>query len=250
VNSVTKKPPKYHTEKTLLRVMETCGKGIEGKDEDSEEMMQAILSGFSIGTPATRAETIKKLKDIGYLKTKGKNLMCTELGRNLVETFPVKELFDLEYTGRLEKTLSDIEKGKFAKSEFIKLITDFTIQSVELIKKDDAALSRFKVEIPKDSENIGPCPVCGNPVIEGEKSFGCSNWKNGCKYTIWKDDRYIASFGKKISKEMVELLLKNGKVGFRNLKSKKGNTFSAYFKYEKNEESGYFNWKIEFIDNK
>ncbi|NOW93134.1 type IA DNA topoisomerase [Clostridium beijerinckii] len=250
VNSVTKKPPKYHTEKTLLRVMETCGKGIEGKDEDSEEMMQAILSGFSIGTPATRAETIKKLKDIGYLKTKGKNLMCTELGRNLVETFPVKELFDLEYTGKLEKTLSDIEKGKFAKSEFIKLITDFTIQSVELIKKDDAALSRFKVEIPKDSENIGQCPVCGNPVIEGEKSFGCSNWKNGCKYTIWKDDRYIASFGKKISKEMVELLLKNGKVGFRNLKSKKGNTFSAYFKYEKNEESGYFNWKIEFIDNK
>lgn len=119
-----------------------------------------------------------------------------------------------------------------------------------MIKKDDAALSRFKVEIPKDSENIGPCPVCGNPVIEGEKSFGCSNWKNGCKYTIWKDDRYIASFGKKISKEMVELLLKNGKVGFRNLKSKKGNTFSAYFKYEKNEESGYFNWKIEFIDNK
>lgn len=201
--------------------METCGKGIEGKDEDSEEMMQAILSGFSIGTPATRAETIKKLKDIGYLKTKGKNLMCTELGRNLVETFPVKELFDLEYTGRLEKTLSDIEKGKFAKSEFIKLITDFTIQSVELIKKDDAALSRFKVEIPKDSENIGPCPVCGNPVIEGEKSFGCSNWKNGCKYTIWKDDRYIASFGKKISKEMVELLLKNGKVGLEILRVKK-----------------------------
>lgn len=92
VNSVTKKPPKYHTEKTLLRVMETCGKGIEGKDEDSEEMMQAILSGFSIGTPATRAETIKKLKDIGYLKTKGKNLMCTELGRNLVENFSGKRI--------------------------------------------------------------------------------------------------------------------------------------------------------------
>lgn len=248
VSAVTKKPPKYHTEKTLLRVMETCGKGVEDKEEDSDEMMQAILSGYSIGTPATRAETIKKLKDIGYLRTKGKNLMCTELGRNLVETFPVKDLLDLEYTGRLEKTLSDIEKGKFAKSDFMKLIIDFTVKSVETIKKDEGALSRFKVEIPKDIESIGPCPVCGNPVVEGEKSFGCSNWKNGCKYTIWKDDKYIASFGKKISKEMVELLLKNGKVGFRNLKSKKGNTFSAYFKYEKNEETGYFNWKIEFID--
>lgn len=249
VNAVTKKPPKYHTEKTLLRVMETCGKGIEGK-EDSEEMMQAILSGYSIGTPATRAETIKKLKDIGYLKTKGKNLMCTDLGRNLVEIFPVKDLLDLEYTGRLEKTLSDIEKGKFDKSDFMKLIIDFTIKSVDSIKKDDGALSRFKVEIPKDIECLGPCPVCGNPVVEGEKSFGCSNWKNGCKFTIWKDDKYIKSFGKNVSKEMIELLLKNGKVGFRNLKSKKGNTFSAYFKYEKNEQTGYFNWNIEFIDNK
>ena len=249
INTVTKKPPKYHTEKTLLRVMETCGKGVEGK-EDSEEMMNAILSGFSIGTPATRAETIKKLKDIGYLKTKGKSLMCSELGRNIVEIFPVKELLDLEYTGRLEKTLSDIEKGKFAKSDFMKLIEEFTIKSVELIKNDTGALSRFKVDIPEDIENLGPCPVCGNPVVEGEKSFGCSNWKNGCKYAIWKDDKYINSFGKKVSKEMVEILLKNGKVGFRNLKSKKGNTFSAYFRYEKNEETGYFNWKIEFIDNR
>lgn len=246
VNSVTKKPPKYHTEKTLLRVMETCGKGVEGK-EDSEEMMNAILSGFSIGTPATRAETIKKLKDIGYLKTKGKSLMCTELGRNIVEIFPVKDLLDLEYTGRLEKTLSDIEKGKFKKSDFMNLIIDFTIASVDAIKNDTGALSRFKVEIPKDIESLGVCPICGNAVIEGENSFGCINWKNGCRYTIWKDDKYIASFGKKVSKEMVQLLLRNGKVGFRNLKSKKGNTFSAYFKYEKNEENGYFNWKIEFI---
>ncbi len=95
VNKVTKKPPKYHTEKTLLRVMETCGKSFkEEKDENSDdesnsdEMMQAILSGFSIGTPATRAETIKKLKDIGYIKTKGKSLTTTELGRTIVEIFP------------------------------------------------------------------------------------------------------------------------------------------------------------------
>ena len=68
-------------------------------------MMMAILSGFSIGTPATRAETIKKLKDAGYIKAKGKSLSCTDLGKILVETFPARELFDLEYTGRLEKTL-------------------------------------------------------------------------------------------------------------------------------------------------
>ena len=257
VNKVTKKPPKYHTEKTLLRVMETCGKSFktdkDDKDENqddetnTEEMMNAILSGFSIGTPATRAETIKKLKDIGYIAYKGKSLITTELGRTIVETFPAKELLDLEYTGKLEKTLSDIEKGKYKKADFLNIIYDFTIQSVDKIKNDNSLLHKFKVEVPEGVEAVGKCPVCGNAIIEGEKGFGCTNWKNGCRYTIWKDDKYIASFGKTVSKEMVKILLEKGKVGFRNLKSKKGNTFSAYFKYEINEETGYFNWKIEFI---
>ena len=256
VNKVTKKPPKHHTEKTLLRVMETCGKGFkdgkEDKDEDdetkSEEMMKAILSGFSIGTPATIAETIKKLKDIGYIQTKGKSLIATELGRTIVEIFPAKELLDLEYTGRLEKTLSDIEKGKFKKEDFLNLIYSFTNESVEKIKNDTSLLHKFKVEVPEGAEEIGKCPVCGNPVIEGEKGFGCTNWKNGCKYTIWKNDKFIEAMGKKVTKEMVELLLKNGKVGFRNLKSRKGTYFSAYLRYEKDEKSGYYNWKMEFIN--
>ena len=255
VNKVTKKPPKYHTEKTLLRVMETCGKSFkEEKDENSDdesnsdEMMQAILSGFSIGTPATRAETIKRLKDIGYIKTKGKSLTTTELGRTIVEIFPAKELLDLEYTGRLEKTLSDIEKGKFKKEDFLNLIFDFTRSSVEKIKNDTSMLSKFKVEKPEGAEEIGKCPVCGNAIIEGEKGFGCTNWKNGCKFTIWKNDKFIEAMGKKVTKEMVALLLKNGKVGFRNLKSKKGTFFSAYLRYEKDDKTGYYNWKMEFIN--
>ena len=255
VNKVTKKPPKYHTEKTLLRVMETCGKSFKDDKDDSsddesnsEEMMKAILSGFSIGTPATRAETIKKLKDIGYIKTKGKSLTTTELGRTIVEIFPAKELLDLEYTGRLEKTLSDIEKGKFKKEDFLNLIYDFTRSSVEKIKNDSSMLHKFKVEKPEGVEEIGKCPVCGNSIIEGEKGYGCVNWKNGCKYTIWKNDKFIESLGKKVTKEMVQLLLKNGKVGFRNLKSKKGTLFSAYLRYEKDQKTGYYNWKFEFIN--
>lgn len=247
VNTVTKKPPKLHNEKTLLRVMETCGKSFKD-EEDSPEMMQAILSGFSIGTPATRAETIKKLKDTGYIKSKGKSLTCTDLGKTLVEIFPVKELLDLQYTGRLEKTLSDIEKGKFKKDDFLSMIKAFTVEAVEDIKKDTAMLKSFKVELPEGTESIGKCPVCGNDIIEGEKGFGCTNWKNGCKYTIWKNDKFIESMGKKVTKEMVKLLLKNGKVGFRNLKSKKGTLFSAYLRYEKDEKTGYYNWKMEFIN--
>ncbi len=247
VNAVTKKPPKLHTEKTLLRVMETCGKSFKD-EEDSEEMMASILSGFSIGTPATRAETIKRLKDIGYIKSKGKSLTTTELGRTIVEIFPVKELFDLEYTGRLEKTLSDIEKGKFNKDEFLKMIEDFTKKAIDDIKKDTSMLKNFKVKLPEGSESVGKCPICGNDVVEGEKAFGCVNWKNGCKFSIWKDDKFINSLGKKVTKEMVEILLKNGKVGFRNLRSKKGTTFSAYLKYEKDEKTGYYIWKFEFIN--
>ena len=247
VNTVTKKPPKLHNEKTLLRVMETCGKSFKD-EEDSPEMMQAILSGFSIGTPATRAETIKKLKDTGYIKSKGKSLTCTDLGKTLVEIFPVKELLDLQYTGRLEKTLSDIEKGKFKKDDFLSMIKAFTVEAVEDIKKDTAMLKNFKVELPEGTESIGKCPVCGNDIIEGEKGFGCTNWKNGCKYTIWKNDKFIESMGKKVTKEMVKLLLKNGKVGFRNLKSKKVTLFSAYLRYEKDEKTGYYNWKMEFIN--
>lgn len=242
INAVTRKPPKLHTEKTLLKIMETCGKAFKG-EEDSEEMMASILSGFSIGTPATRAETIKKLKDAGYITAKGKSLTCTELGKKLVEYFPVKELFDLEYTGRLEKTLSDIEKGKFQKEMFLDMIKKFTSEAVGTIKQDESGFGRPSFS----KESVGKCPLCGSDIIETERAFGCSGWKKGCKYTLWKNDKYIAALGKQVTRQMVELLLKNGKVGFKNLKSKKGTTFAAYLFYEKNEETGYFNWRMEFI---
>ena len=144
--------------------------------------------------------------------------------------------------------IEDIEKGKFKKEDFLKLIFDFTTNSVEKIKNDTSMLHKFKVEKPEGAEEVGKCPVCGNAIIEGEKGFGCTNWKNGCKFTIWKNDKFIESMGKKVTKEMVQLLLKNGKVGFRNLKSKKGTLFSAYLRYEKDEKTGYYNWKFEFIN--
>lgn len=243
VEEVERKPPKPHTEKTLLKVMETCGKKFGS--EDSEEMMMAILSGFSIGTPATRAETIKKLKDAGYIVAKGKSLRCTELGKGLVETFPVKDLFDLEYTGRLEKTLSDIERKKHTRQEFLSMIKSCVIRWVDQIKEDTTFGGWAAADLHK--EPAGRCPECGKPVIESPKAFGCSGWKEGCKFTIWKNDRLITSLGKKVSYEMVKILLEHGKVGFRNCVSKKGNKFDAYFYYEKNKDTGRYEWRLEFI---
>lgn len=246
ITSHTTKPPKHHTEKTLLRVMETAGKGHD--EEDSEEMMAAILSGFSIGTPATRAETIKKLKDVGYIEMKNKNLLCTDLGRRLVETFPIKELFDLEFTGRLEKTLSDIEKQKFTKENFLNFIFEFTAKAVDTIKNEkDVIIHEVSVQ-KKPADILGKCPCCGHGVIEGQKGYGCSNWKNGCKFVIWKNDKFLASMKKKPTKTMVKSLLKNGCALVKGLTSKKGNKFDAILRYEKNPDNDYFSWNMEFAN--
>lgn len=240
------KPPKHHTEKTLLKVMETCGKG-QG-DEESEEMMASILSGYSIGTPATRAETIKKLKDIGYIEAQNKSLICSELGKNLVETFPVKELFDLEFTGRLEKTLSDIEKQKFTKENFLNLIFEFTTSAVNTIKSEKDIIINEVTYEKKSIDALGKCPACNQgSIIEGQKGFGCNNWKNGCKFVIWKNDKFLAALKKKPSKTMVKMILKNGTATVKGLTSKKGNKFDAKLRYEKNPDNEYYSWKMEFL---
>ncbi|MEE3961872.1 MULTISPECIES: type IA DNA topoisomerase [Bacillus cereus group] len=241
VTSHVTKPPKHHTEKTLLRVMETCG-----KNYDEEE---AVLSGFSIGTPATRAETIKKLKDIGYIFSKDKSLLCSELGRKIVETFPVKELFDLEFTGKLEKALSDMEKKKVSRSVFLNFIFDFTRKSVEMIKNDQDVILHHATQETKQMELLGKCPVCSGSIVEGQKGFGCSDWKNGCKFVIWKNDKFLATMKKKPNKTMVKKLLKDGEVLTKGLTSKKGNKFDAILRYEKNPENEFFSWKMSFTEN-
>lgn len=142
------KPPAHHTEKTLLKAMETCGKSVNN-DEENEEASD-ILYGYSIGTAATRAETINKLKYAGYIAQKGKSLLITEKGTKLVETFPIKELLDTDYTGRLEKKLFDVEKGNFKKADFLKEIFDFTRNGVNRIKRIRAEIicdTREKNEI-------------------------------------------------------------------------------------------------------
>lgn len=132
------KPPAHHTEKTLLKAMETCGKNRSSRDEDDkeEEASMEVLKGYSIGTAATRAEIIKKLKDTKYIKTQGKSLLITEKGKKLVEIFPIKELLDTDYTGRMEKALYDIEKGKLDQKTFLDYIFKFTFNGVQKIKRD------------------------------------------------------------------------------------------------------------------
>jgi DNA topoisomerase-3 len=244
IQSIKRKPPKHHTEKTLLKVMETCGKGVS--EEPSEEMMMSILSGFSIGTPATRAETIKKLVDVGYVEYQRKNLVCTNLGIQIVETLPVKDLLDLNFTGRLEKTLSDIQRDRYSQDEFLNLIKELVDTCVSDIKVNPNFHNQDFLGDP--NHVYGVCPECGGNIVETKKSFGCDNWRNGCKYSIWKDDKFIKGFGKEITPAMIDSLCKYGKVGLRDCTAKSGNKFSAYFAYQKNPETDRYEWKMEFIN--
>ena len=255
-------PPKSYTEDTLLKAMKNCGKNVPEDDT-------AVLSGYSIGTSATRAEVLKKISQVGYVTKKGKSYFITELGKNLVEIFPVKELFDVDYTGKLEKSLSDIQKGKYTRKEYLNNIMNFIWNSVNLIKSDspkkistenftyNAKTKKFisdktpvvskkstSSKTSKSSDDVlGKCPACGGDVRESQKGFFCTNYSN-CKYGIFKEDKYLQLFKKKPNKTMVKSLLKNGEAKVKTLTGKDGNKFDALLKYEKN-SNGYYSWLIK-----
>ncbi|MDP4091011.1 MAG: DNA topoisomerase, partial [Bacillota bacterium] len=117
-----------------------------------EEEDDSILYGYSIGTAATRAETINKLKSAGYIYTKGKSLLITDVGIRLVENFPIKEIMDTDYTGRLEKKLFDMEKGAYSKDSFLKEIFDFTKNGTDKIKKSRGIIVNDKRPVKADKE--------------------------------------------------------------------------------------------------
>jgi DNA topoisomerase-3 len=91
-------------------------------------------------------------------------------------------------------------------------------------------------------KSLGKCPICGNDVIENKNAFTCSNWNLSCNFIIWKNDKYLETMRKKPTRRIVRELLKNGKVRIKDLRSKKGTMFDAYFKYIK--KGDYFSWKM------
>lgn len=120
-------PPPRYTEASILQFMETCGKQIE--DEKKRELMK----DKGIGTSATRAEIIKRLKDIGYIKIKKKTIYPTEKGMKFIEIFPVDELKSAEFTGEMEYKLAQVEKGKLSLNSYLDFIKQIFKQSVDKI---------------------------------------------------------------------------------------------------------------------
>ena len=158
----TTTPPKYYTEATLLRAMETAGKTVE-----DEELRDAMKEN-GIGRPSTRAAIIEKLFQRKYIVREKKNIHATPLGINLIQTIITPLLKSAELTGLWEKKLREIERGTFTAQQFLDELKQMTSEVVRDVKADKAGMR---------------CPVCGKgTIIRGKTRYGRSRWREGGTY--------------------------------------------------------------------
>lgn len=204
-------PPKYYTEATLLRAMETAGKFVE------DETLRAALKENGIGRPSSRAGIIETLFKRHYIRRERKNLVATPTGIELIDTIHEELLKSCELTGIWEKKLRDIEHGTYDPAQFISelkvqineivkdVLSDNSNRHVTVLSEEDLKVkkktskkTRKKSSKDKESSNsptvklepndsiIGQvCPICGKgKIIKGKTAYGCSNWKNGCTFRL------------------------------------------------------------------
>ena len=158
----TTTPPKYYTEATLLRAMETAGKTVE-----DEELRDAMKEN-GIGRPSTRAAIIEKLYQRKYIVKQGKSIRATETGINLIHTIISPLLKSAELTGLWEKKLREIERGEYTAQQFLDELKEMTSGVIRDVKTNKAGML---------------CPVCRKgTIIRGNTRYGCSRWREGCSY--------------------------------------------------------------------
>ena len=227
-------PPKPYTEDTLLSAMENAGK--EDTPEDAERK--------GLGTPATRAAIIEKLVTAGFVERKGKNLIPTKAGINLVTVLP-EPLTSPMLTAEWEQKLTKIAKGSTDTDTFMDGICTMVqeiVSTYSCISEDGKKL------FAPEKEVIGTCPRCGQPVYEGKKNFACSD--RSCGFVLWKNDRFWTSRKKELTKKMAADLLKKGRTNVKEMWSeKKQATYDAAVIL--NDTGGkYINFKLEFPKRK
>src|SRR4051795_67589 len=167
-------PPRRYSDASLLGAMETAGKLVE-----DDELREAMKSS-GIGTPATRAAIIERLIDVGYVERDARALVPTEKGMNVVRLLDGHPLTSPSLTGDWESRLAKIEAGEEKREAFMADIAKFAGATVGEL---DAKLK--DVRIPR--ANLGPCPVCGNDIMENRKGYSCwSRDDPGCGFVIWK----------------------------------------------------------------
>ena len=205
-------PPKHFTEDTLLHAMETA----------SADSMPEGVERQGIGTPATRAATIEKLVQKGFLERKGtkktKVLLPTDKGKALITVMP-EEIQSPEMTADWETKLLQIERGEMEPSEFM---TEINTMITELVKNTEM---KKGVNALMKNKIIGVCPNCGKPVVEREKGWFCENRE--CRFVLWKDNAFFKRLGKRLDSHVADKLLRDGRVRLKDCKSAKGKTYNA-----------------------
>lgn len=198
-------PPKPFNEDTLLAAMETAG----NKEFDSETEKKGL------GTPATRASIIEKLVSSGYAQRKGKQILPSTEGKELVKVMP-EYLKSAVMTAEWENQLLMMEKGQITDTQFMGEITSLVSKILEVCREiPEEERRRFQTA----REVIGKCPVCGCDVFEGKQNFYCSNRQ--CDFALWKENRFLGSMEKNLDKKMARELLDKACTHVKGLYSKK-----------------------------
>ena len=227
-------PPKAYTEDTLLAAMETAGK--EEMPEDAERK--------GLGTPATRAAILEKLVAAGFVERKGKSLIPTKAGINLVTVLP-DTLTSPMLTAEWEQKLTAIARGEGDPAAFMAGSSDM---ARELVKTYSHISEEGQKLFAPEREAVGLCPRCGKPVYEGKKNFYCSD--RSCQFVLWKDDRFWTSRKKELTKKMAGDLLKKGRTSVKGMWSeKKGAAYDAVVVLDDTGEK-YVRFKLEFPKRK
>jgi len=189
INQGKTTPPKPYNEASLLGMMESAGKTC-----DDEELKEA-LKEKGLGTPATRASIIEVLIKRNYIQRQKKLLLSTESGRHLISIIADDRLKSASMTGEWEAKLKKIEQNAYDPNQFMAEIIQFTQQL-----KDESAKPLY------DDSKLGECPLCQQAIIEGRQGYGCSQWKAGCKFVLWKQ-----VYGLTLTRDMACQLLQSGR---------------------------------------
>lgn len=227
-------PPKHFTEDTLLHSMETAS--ADSMPEDAERQ--------GIGTPATRAATIEKLVQKGFLERKGdkktKVLLPTDKGKALITVMP-EEIQSADMTADWETKLLHVERGEMEPETFMTEINDMISSLVNTTEtvKGASALMKNKV--------IGVCPNCGNSVVEREKGWFCES--NPCRFVLWKDNAFFKRLGKRMDAHVADKLLRDGRIRLKDCKSTKGKVYNATVLLS-TEADGRSKFSLEFEDGR
>lgn len=196
------KPPLPYNEATLLTAMENAGKNTD--DEQLKEKMKE----YGLGTPATRAAIIERLIEVGYIHRKGKALIPDIKGKQLISIVP-EEMRSPVTTGKWEKGLGSIAKGNMQAEKFMASINRYVYYLVGFAAEKSADIqiedTKKRKKRSQRAKSFGKCPICGGDVLENSKAYYCAGWKNGCKFTLWKNslERYGVPMTDKLVKELL-----------------------------------------------